>query len=184
MELVKIKEKVYNEYLSLQNEESALSYFVASFEAYSRCSQIISFIDFADFLDNEISNKVVSNGNRLSVRNSNHLIFINHSDIDYRYKSLKFNIKDHWYIFTISFQLSQYNLRKFVRKIDETKIRFPLIIESPYQTPIEEETKLKDETYFRNPKVLDFLKRLFILSYKDYQVYIKDLSEFFKVYSL
>lgn len=184
MQLAKIEEKVYNEYLSLQNEESALSYFVASFEAYSRCSQIISFIDFADFLDNEISNKVVSNGNRLSVRNSNHLIFINHSDIDYGYKSLKFNIKDHWYIFTISFQLSQYKLRKSVRKFKDTKIRLPLIIESPYQTPIEEETKLRDSTYFRNPKVLDFLKRLFILSYKDYQVYIKDLSEFLKVYSL
>lgn len=184
MELAKIEEKVYNEYLSLQNEESALSYFVASFEAYSQCSQIISFIDFADFLDNEISNKVVSNANRLSVRNSNHLIFINHSDIDYGYKSLKFNIKNHWYIFTISFQLSQYNLRKFVRKFGETKIRFPLIIESPYQTSIEEETKLKDETYFRNLKVLDFLKKLFILSYKDYQVHIKDLSEFFKIYSL
>lgn len=184
MQLAEVEEKVYNEYLSLQNEESALSYFVASFETYSRHSQIISFIDFADFLDNEISNKVVSNANRLSVRNSNHLTFINHTDIDYGYKSLKFNIKDHWYIFTVSFQLSQYNLKKFVRKFHETKIRFPLIIESPYQTPIEEETKLKDETYFRNPKVLDFLKRLFILSYKDYQVHIKDLSEFFKVYSL
>lgn len=78
MELSKIKEKVYNEYLSLQNEESALSYFVASFEAYSRCSQITSFINFANFLNNEISNKVVSNGNRLSVGNSNHLIFIKH----------------------------------------------------------------------------------------------------------
>lgn len=186
MQLAKIKEKVYNEYLSLQNEESALSYFVASFEAYSRRSQIISFIDFADFLDNEISNKVISNGNRLSVRNRNHLIFINHSDIDYGYKSLKFNIKDHWYIFTISFQLShyQYLSQYHLRNFEETKIRFPLIIETPYQTPIEEETKLKDDTYFRNPKVLDFLKRLFTLSYKDYQVYIKDLSEFFKVYSL
>lgn len=184
MELAKIEEKVYNEYLSLQNEESALSYFVASFETYSRCSQITSFINFANFLANEISNKVVSNGNRLSVRNSNHLIFINHSDIDYGYKSLKFNVKDHWYIFTISFQLNQYKLRKFVRKFRETKIRFPLIIESPYETHIEEETKLKDETYFRNSKVLDFLKRLFTLSYKDYQVYIEDLSEFFKVYSL
>lgn len=78
MQLAKIEEKVYNEYLSLQNEESALSYFVASFEAYSRRSQIINFINFADFLENEISNKVVSNGNRLSVRNSNHLIFIKH----------------------------------------------------------------------------------------------------------
>ena len=184
MQLAKIEEKVYNEYLSLQNEESALSYFVASFEAYSRRSQIINFINFADFLENEISNKVVSNGNRLSVRNSNHLIFIKHSDIDYGYKSLKFNIKDHWYIFSISFQLNQYKLRKFVRKFRETKIRFPLIIESPYQTPIEDETRLKDDTYFRNLKVLDFLKRLFTLSYKDYQVHIKDLSEFLKVYSL
>ena len=183
MQLAKIKEKVYNEYLSLQNEESALSYFVASFEAYSRCSQIISFINFADFLDNEISNKVVINRNqrkRFSGRNSNHLTFIDHTDIDYGYKSLKFNVKDHWYIFTISFQLSQYGPRNF----EEIKIKFPLIIESPYQTSIEEETKLRDSTYFRNPKVLDFLKRLFILSYKDYQVHFKDLSEFFKVYSL
>lgn len=180
MQLAKIKEKVYNEYLSLQNEESALSYFVASFGAYSRCSQIISFIDFADFLDNEISNKVVINGNRFSGRNSNHLTFIDHTDIDYGYKSLKLNVKDHWYIFSISFQLSQHGFRNF----EEIKIKFPLIIESPYQTSIEEETKLRDYTYFRNPKVLDFLKRLFTLSYKDYQIHIKDLSEFFKVYSL
>lgn len=186
MQLAKIKEKVYNEYLSLQNEESALSYFIASFEAYSRCSQIISFIDFADFLDNEISNKAVSNGNRLSGRNSNYLTFINHTDIDYGYKSLKFNVKDHWYIFGINFQLSQYQYlsQYHLRNFEEIKIKFPLIIESPYQTSIEEETKLRDSTYFRNPKVLDFLKRLFILSYKDYQVHIKDLSEFFKVYSL
>lgn len=51
MQLAKIKEIIYNEYLSLQNEESALSYFVASFETYSRCGQIVSFTDFADFLE-------------------------------------------------------------------------------------------------------------------------------------
>lgn len=180
MHLGKIKEIIYDEYLSLQNDESALSYFVASFETYSHCGQIISFIDFAEFVDKEISNKVAINGNRFSVGNDNHLVSINHTDIDYGFNSIKFNVKDHWYIFSISFQLSQHSLGNF----EETKIKYPLIIESPYQTHIEEETKLRDYTYFRNPKVLDFPKRLFNLSYKDYQLHIKDLSEFFKVYSL
>lgn len=180
MRLSKIKKIIYNEYLSLQNDESALSYFVASFEAYSRCGQIISFIDFAEFLDKEISNKVVINGNRFSVGNDNHTGFLNHCDIDYGYKSLKFNIKDHWYIFNVNFSLRQHSFDR----LEETRIEYPLIIESPYRTPIEEEIKLRDYSYFRNLKVLDFPKRLFGLSYKDYQVHIKDLSEFFKVYSL
>lgn len=180
MQLAELREQLYNEYLSLQNDESALSYFVASFEAYSQCSQIISFIDFAEYLDKEISNKVVINENRFSVGNNNHLVFINNIDIDYGYNSIKFNVKDHWYIFSISFQLSQHSLKNF----EETRIKFPLIIESPYQNSIKEETKLRDYTYFRNPKLLDFPKRLFSLSYKDYQIHIKDLSEFFKVYNL
>lgn len=180
MRLSKIKEIIYNEYLSLQNEESALSYFVASFETYSCCGQIVSFTDFAEFVDKEVSNKVAINRCQFSVGNDNHLVFIEYADIDYGYKSIKFNIKDHWYVFNVNFSLRQHSFDR----LEETRIEYPLIIESPYQTLIEKETKLRDYTYFRNPKVLDFLKRLFTLSYKDYQVHIKALPEFFKVYSL
>lgn len=180
MQLAKIKEIIYNEYLSLQNEESALSYFVASFETYSRCGQIVSFTDFAEFVDKEVSNKVAINGCQFSVGNDNHLVSIKYADIDYGYNSIKFNVKDHWYIFNVNFSLRQHSFDR----LEETRIEYPLIIESPYQTLIEKETKLRDYSYFKNPKILDFPKRLFSLPYKDYQVHIKDLSNFFKLYAL
>lgn len=173
MQLAKLREQLYrelyNEFFFLKNKDSSLSQF---FDMFDDVMEHMSMTSMGKIGGTFVFSKTLEAYFRSELyKFYEDQISVFDCAVDKGYNGIPFNTSDYL------FYKIQFPIRTYDEELGDIKgmIRFPFIVQKIFDDPFK---TLKD------PKSLEFSKKLFELNYNQYSKRVKDLSDFFKLYAL